>query len=178
MKKLVLIMTLLFTSLLNTSCLYVAPSHEEVYEELIKKLNYEETYIFSYASAFKNVLAPKEEEENPYGVIYTLYGKIDDVDTLYVYGIAEWGVLFDPFIYNWPLKASYDTCLEVFKTNIPTKDFNKSRNDNISILSNTDVIESLFNEKDIKVDSNFVLRCDSSHYVYESNGKLNYSYIE
>ncbi len=178
MKKILLITTLFFTSLLSTSCLYAAPSHEEVYEELTKKLNYEETYIFSYASAYKNELAPKEEQENPYGVIYSLYGKINNVYTLYIYGIAERGVLFEPFIYKWPLKSSYDECLELFKTNMPTKTFNKSREDNISLLTNSDVIDSLFNEKYIQVDSNFVLKCDSSHYVYEINGSLNYIYIE
>lgn len=178
MRKVLFIGTLFLFNSLLTSCLYVAPSQEEVYEEMVHKLNYEQTYVFSYATAYKNELAPNEEQNNPYGVIYSIYGSIDNSDVLYVYGIAEWGVMFDPFIYEWPLNSGYDECLEMFKTNIPTKSFNKTRSDNISFLTNTDVIDSLFNEKDIKLDTNFVLKCDSKHYVYESNNELNYIYIE
>lgn len=177
MRKVRLTLVAVFLCLFQTSCTYIAPSHEKVYEELVQKFNYKETYIFSYASAFENELAPLEEQNNPYGIIYSLYGEINGQDTLYIYGIAEWGVLFEPFIYKRPLKANYDECLNLFEVHIPNKTFNKNREDNISILSNKDIIESIFSKYNIDVDKNFVLVCDSYHYVYEVNGNLYYDYI-
>ena len=54
MRKVLFIGTMFLFNSLLTSCLYVAPSQEEVYEEMVHKLNYEQTYKFETRRNGKN----------------------------------------------------------------------------------------------------------------------------
>lgn len=171
---------LAFTLILfgTTSCVYVAPTNEEVFETIKNEKEYSQIYSYSYATSFNNSLAPEEERNNPYGLIYTFYGRIKDEDVFYVYGIQEWGVMFEPAIYDRPLDFSYDECLNLFSLNMNNKKFEKDLSDNITFVTNTDVIESLFGNDNPSIDNDFVLKCDGHNYVYQSNGELCYSYID
>ena len=162
---------------LLSSCTFIAPTNEEVYEQIKIEKGYDNIYIFSYATAYENILAPEEERNNPYGLVYTFYGNIDGADVMYVYGIQEWGIMFEPYIYERPLVHSYDECITLFEARMEGKTFLKNRSDNVSILSNTDSISSIFESLDIEIDNNFVLRCDGNNYVYEVNGELRYSFL-
>lgn len=161
-----------------TSCTYVAPTSDEVFEMIKKDKEYNQIYSFSYSTSFKNSFAPEEERNNPYGIIYIFYGRIKDNDVLYVYGIQERGIMFEPTIYDWPLDFSYDECLNLLSLNMNNKKFAKELSDNITFVTNTDTIEDLFENKIDYVDSDFVIKCDGNNYVYQSSGKLCFSYVD
>ncbi len=177
MKKLLIILPFLL-SLSLSSCSTKEKENEKVFNKIVEEQSYDEVYAFSVAPCVFNNLAPESDQYNFYAEIFTIYGSIDNVDTFYVYGIAEWGPIFDPYIYEWPLNSSYDDCLSLFKENMPAKNFNKTREDNISFITNDDLIDVLFNQNDITLDVNFALQCDNNNFIYQSDGKINYKYIE
>ena len=173
-----LILLIVSSSLFLNSCIFDVRTDEDVFNLIVEEKSYDEVYAFSSDIALENYLVSYPFNNNPYAKIYTIYGSIDNVDTFYVYGLDDWGNIFEPFIYEWPLKHSYDDCLELFKNNISTKTFNKTRDDGISFITNKYFLDNVFIKNNINLSSNFVLKCDFSYYVYEVDGNLSFSYIE
>ena len=160
-----------------TSCqFFMERSSEEIFDEMIKKFNYDEIYIKSVERSENNFLAPENHRNNPYGFVYCVYGSIDNEDNLYVYGEADYGKIFEPYILDWPLKHSYDECLSLYSKNIEGKAFNKTVSDNISFETNLKTIEKLFDDGNYP-DNNFLLKYNKNNYVYEVDGELQYTVI-
>lgn len=175
MKKSILLLS--FIPLISlSSCFYEIPEPKDMLKRIIEEQKYDEVYSFTYSSAYLNSLAPKEWQKGYYANIYATYGKIDDEDVFYIYGDDEMGEIFTPFTYEWPLKHTYDECLETYKKHIGYKEFKKTLDDNVTFVTNLDEIDKIFSDKDVKPDNDFIIKCDSSHYLCEINGELNYIY--
>lgn len=176
MKKTILLLG--FISLISlSSCFYQIPEPADMMNRMIEEQGYDKVYSFSHSSTYLNSLAPKQWQKNYYGNIYALYGKIDENEVFYVYGDDEMGEIFPPFIYEWPLKHNYLECLNYYQEIITYKEFNMSLEDNVNFITNTDKIEEILDDN-IHLDNYFLLQCDGYHYLYESNGELNYKYFE